>query len=469
MLVRGPNDDEPDAYRTDLARSRDQRDRAESALAAASAGFRQRRDDIAADLARVASSLPEDACLVSYAQFGDVSPSMLAFVLRSPDAAPVAISLGTVARIDDAVSRWRHEASRGPLIAGRTDAQALDAYRAAGVRLRELVWDPLELPLDGRRIFVVPDGALHLVNFAALPVDGGRYLVDEDVLLHASSTERDLLPPNESVASGLLAVGGATFDDTVVDLASALPTFRGPLADCDAFRGIRFAPLPASREESEQVAALWRTIGHGDVLLLEGDEANERAVKGGAPGRRVLHFATHGFFLDPDCVESSPDGTRGIAGLAPTRARKRDPAMRALRLAGIALAGANRRDAATNEDGILTAEEIATLDLGGVQWAVLSACDTGTGDVDAREGIFGLRRAFRIAGARTVISSLWAVRDEDALVWMDELYRARLVDALDAATCTRRAARRLLEQARDDGKSTHPFTWAGFVAAGDWR
>ena len=145
--------------------------------------------------------------------------------------------------------------------------------------------------------------------------------------------------------------------------------------------------------------------------------------------------------------------------------------MNPLRLSGLALAGANHRDSAAPgaEDGVLTAEEIATLDLGATEWAVLSACDTGLGDISSGEGLFGLRRALQVAGARTVILSLWSVRDQDALRWMQSLYRARLVRQADTATAVRTANRELLAERRAAHDSTHPFYWAGFLATGEWR
>jgi len=135
------------------------------------------------------------------------------------------------------------------------------------------------------------------------------------------------------------------------------------------------------------------------------------------------------------------------------------------------MAGANRRAATVtgNDDGILTAEEVASLDLDGVEWAVLSACDTGLGAVRAGEGVFGLRRAFRIAGARTVIMSLWPVEDQATRSWMRALYEARLRDKLTTADAMRHASLTMLNERRAKGLSTHPLYWAGFVAAGDWR
>jgi CHAT domain-containing protein len=142
-----------------------------------------------------------------------------------------------------------------------------------------------------------------------------------------------------------------------------------------------------------------------------------------------------------------------------------------LRLSGLALAGANRRATAPEgaDDGILTAEEIAALDLSGVGWVVLSACDTGVGAVDAGEGVSGLRRALRVAGARTVISSLWAIEDESASRWMDSLYRRRLREGQATVESVNGASRDELARRRAAGESTHPFFWAGFVASGDWR
>jgi CHAT domain-containing protein len=142
-----------------------------------------------------------------------------------------------------------------------------------------------------------------------------------------------------------------------------------------------------------------------------------------------------------------------------------------LLLAGLALAGANQRRSskAEQDDGILTAEEIAGLNLQGTEWAVLSACDTGLGEIRAGEGVFGLRRAFQVAGARTVIMTLWSVEDRSAMQWMRALYDGRLRRGLTTADAVRDASLTVLRQRRARGESEHPFHWAGFVASGDWR
>ena len=225
------------------------------------------------------------------------------------------------------------------------------------------------------------------------------------------------------------------------------------------------------------MVGLWKESQQGTAVNVErphvlvGRDASENKFKQLAPGSRVLHLATHGFFLGNACA-SGLDGMRAVGGL--TGGKPEQPAgtrENPLLLSGLALAGANRRIAARpdEEDGILTAEEVASVNLEGVEWAVLSACDTGLGELKAGEGVFGLRRAFEVAGVRTVIMSLWSVEDRAARQWMLALYRGRLQGRLDTADAVREASLTVLRDRRAKSQSTHPFYWAGFVAAGDWR
>jgi len=109
------------------------------------------------------------------------------------------------------------------------------------------------------------------------------------------------------------------------------------------------------------------------------------------------------------------------------------------------------------------------LNLDGLEWAVLSACDTGLGEIHAGEGVFGLRRAFQLAGAQTVIMSLWQVDDNSTRLWMQELYRARFVRGAATSEAVRSATLAALANRRASHLSTHPLYWAGFLAAGEWR
>jgi CHAT domain-containing protein len=240
---------------------------------------------------------------------------------------------------------------------------------------------------------------------------------------------------------------------------------------------MRFADLPETVKEVRNVVKTWKkassSSGHDEnVVHLSKSGASEAAFKVEAPGKRILHLATHGFFLGGKC-ESALDNRRDIAGPSMTLYEK-PPSVTGenpLLLSGLALAGFNNRDAAgpDEEDGVLTAEEIAAMDLSGVEWAVLSACDTGVGEIKTGEGVFGLRRAFQIAGVKTLIMSLWSVEDEATREWMKELYTARFMEGRTTAESVREAGLGMLQRRRDEGESTHPFYWGAFVAAGDWR
>ena len=246
----------------------------------------------------------------------------------------------------------------------------------------------------------------------------------------------------------------------------------GNQGDCPGFRELRFRPLPQSRKEVEEIAEAWSDSG--EATILTGREASETAFKRLAPGRRVLHIATHGFFLDPaGCLPPSGDA-RGIGGIEISVRTAARPAFNQgspLLLSGLALASANRRAEASieKEDGILTAEEVASLDLRGVEWAVLSACDTGAARSTGEQGILGLRRAFQTAGVATLVTSLWPVQDESAREWMSAFYRARFRLGESTSRAVRAASLEVLRIRRAQGRSVNPSSWAAFVATGDWN
>jgi len=222
------------------------------------------------------------------------------------------------------------------------------------------------------------------------------------------------------------------------------------------------------------VKALWNTISVAEnsvgqsLISLTGERATKATFRSLAPDCRTLHLATHAYFLQPE--SNTPDSGKTLQRIQ-TGQRSFNlsrPDENPLLRSGLALAGANSRDK-TGEDGILTAEEIVTLDLSNVQLAVLSACDTGLGTVQSGEGVFGLRRAFRLAGVNTVINSLWPVEDVTTSQWMDLFYQTRFAEGADITGAVRRASLGILNKRREAGLSGHPFFWAAFVASGDWR
>ena len=489
LSVRGSGKASPDAYREELAAARNDVEDLERQMGETSTAFRndRRRSRIGFD--EVAEALPSGAAIVGFTHrsifpdpLGTRTPDTFDYmaIVLGPDASvPTPVVLGPAPEIDALVLAWRRAAVRPGTAKGTPTDET--AFRLAGVALRRRIWDPLvELIGDAETVFIVPDGAFALLNLGTLPTGDDRYLVESGPLIHMLDEERDLaMPPARKLdhSSVLLALGDPDFDrkargTAANETGSAEFRFRGASGVCGSLDEVVFRRLPSTGFETEIVAGLWRR-GSRPAVRLVGSQATERRFKQLAPGKAVLHLATHGFVLGEGC-DSGVVAGRGIGGLAPRQVNpghQGDPLADLLGVAGLALAGANHRAAAgpNQEDGILTAMEIANLDLGAVDWAVLSACDTGVGESISGEGVFGFRRAFRIAGARSVIMSLWPVEDDAAQAWMETLYRARMEGGMTTAESVRHASLVLLRTRREDGRSTHPFFWGAFIAAGDWR
>jgi CHAT domain-containing protein len=227
---------------------------------------------------------------------------------------------------------------------------------------------------------------------------------------------------------------------------------------------LSFEPLPGTAEEATEIS---QEIPN--AIVLTGTEATENALKL-MQSPRILHIATHGFFLRDTATpeqNTSPFSSGGLGQSNPNRSDAStqpmsnigDPLLRS----GLALAGFNTRNSGT-EDGILTALEAASLDLSGTQLVVLSACETGVGEATNGEGVYGLRRAFVMAGAETQILSLWRVDDlatKDLMVGYYELLQTNE---------GRSAALREVQLAfLDNPDYRHPYYWAAFIPSGDWQ
>jgi tetratricopeptide (TPR) repeat protein/CHAT domain-containing protein len=498
LVIEGPPQDDPSGYRKDLSTALSEKEQAERDLAASSSEF-QRRSESRKGYQEVASCLPKQTVLVAYLAFDRLGPpaggkmsakrSYVAFVLGAGKAAPSVVELGGADAIDFLVQDWRKGMS--PSASGITGlaSRPEEQIAAAGAKLRKAVWDPLAPEIQGARmVFVVFDGALNLVNLAALPSDDGRFVLESGPTLHYLGAERDLARPRRAspAPGGLLALGGPDFDASsaaspeggpvasmkpaVLPRSMAHASYRSAPIACGGFPSIHFSPLAASTQEAQAIDSLWRSTSNrgkkSPTLVLTGSAATEAAMKQRAPEFRVIHLATHGYFLDDRCDSSFEQARRAPESPMAVGPVGESP----LLLSGLALAGANRRgDAgAQDEDGILTAEEISSLDLSGVDWAVLSACETGVGRIQLGEGVLGLRRAFEVAGAGTLIMSLWRVEDQSAREWMQYLYEGRL-EGMSSAEAVRKAGLTMLKKHRARSRSTSPVSWGAFVAAGDWR
>ncbi|HYO54200.1 CHAT domain-containing tetratricopeptide repeat protein, partial [Archangium sp.] len=422
-------------------------------------------------IGHVARALPKDGALIELVAYNDsplvptpgTPPSRIPSELRYlalllfPDGRTSALDLGPAAPIDRAALRL-HDA-----LAGRSAS-----YQPAAQELHELAFRPL-VPLLGeaRRLFLSPDGQLSLVPFSALH-DGTHFLVDSLDITYLTSG-KDLLPRPEDIPPARSVVVLADPDFGSPPAAPTLATEAAPaLAERSASLERFFStprsdladqpwpPLPGTRKEAE---AIQRLLPHARLLL--GPAATKDALlKLTTPG--VLHIATHGFFLED--APSSPPATRavghfGAVGGSGPPLRPPDPLLRS----GLVLVGAHAPTAQlgsrSHPDSLVTALELAGLDLWGTQLVVLSACDTGRGDVKLGQGVYGLRRALVMAGAETLVTSLWKVNDDITRQLMEDYYR-HLLAGQGRTTALRQAMRELRQ------KQPHPHFWAPFIAIG---
>jgi len=482
-----------------LAQLRDEAETWESSYLTA---LKPHRSEVPVDeigLAEVRNALRPGQALVSIVEFNARSDSsrVVAFIARGGEKTVQVANLGPAAPLARTVGDWTRLLSTSPGPNARSGDSRERSSREAGRQVARVAWEPLRRAFgDAGEIFLVGDGPLVDLPWQALPEGSTSYLVERGPLLHVLNTEWEL-PAGRSApgATSMLAVGNPSYGmesprkPTSVGVENA-STLRASPDPCAA-GALYLVPLPGSEEEAKGAVRVWlETTGRTADILLD-RAATEAAFKEKAPGRAILHLATHAVSSSDTCA-AGPPGLRGVGGIEPvepaaksgakkasSKTVKEGPASKASfrdvfspwadRRIWIALAGASRaRDAAGNDnDGLLTAEEVITLDLEGTQWVVLSACHSGVGTTLPREGALGLRRAFHLAGARTVIASTWAVEDTATREWMSALYEARAGGVELAAEAMRTASRTFLDARRKAGRTTHPFYWAAFTSSGE--
>jgi tetratricopeptide (TPR) repeat protein/CHAT domain-containing protein len=403
-------------------------------------------------------------------QGGWGSPRYVALLLR-PDGTIRAIPLGEAAPIDAAVAA-AVIASADP----KRQAEAPEKLAAVS----RLVLAPLQRELAGvRELFISPDGELNRLPFAALPVAGpkeggiidGPITADGQILgaavaLRLLTTGRDLLrlqqPANAGAAPVLIvnpdfnaasrsAKGGASATAAASTAAGAggATGLRGGQQRSAGLGGLTaWQPLAGTEQEARQLAPL---LGSGVVIS---GQAATAAVVLGQRAPRILHIATHGFFL-----ADQPPTNDTAAAATPSR---EDPLQRS----GLVFAGANRPEADPADDGYLTAAEATAMDLEGTDLVTLSACETGLGGVQSGEGVYGLQRSLAVAGARSTLLSLWKVADGRTATFL-----ARYYEKLKAGQGRAEALHNTQTEYRNskDTNLKDVRVWGAFQLSGDWR
>lgn len=469
LVWRGPADTPIPQYRTTLANLNEERQNLEADVSRR--GGEVLGALLPTTIEEVRAAIPRGAALVELFRYWPYNvqtnsldePRYAAYILHC-DGDVAWTDLGEAALIDatilELLATFRSP-SGGPKQLSRefneiSEISIADHQQPART-LYALLVQPISLLLRSAiRIVLSPDGLLNLVPFGALLDENERYLIERYELSYLTSG-RDLLRFAREFESRQGPVVVAAPDYNYVTPASEHAI--DPRIDTEILEDLQniwFRPLHFAAREGDAIAEIFP-----DSTLYTGASATKATITMLA-GPRLLHIATHGFFLSgqpAECVPSLSEFGAGMRMLGEPKAPMLHMANPLLR-SGIALAGANRRRK-DEDDGILTALQVSQLDLAGTQLVVLSACETGVGAIHDGDGVYGLRRAMVMAGAETQVMSLWSVDDAATSELMTGYYN-RLVAGVGRAEALRLAQIDMLR--RPD--YSHPYYWAGFIASG---
>jgi len=310
--------------------------------------------------------------------------------------------------------------------------------------LYKLIWQPLEQHLDGiKTVYFTPVGVLNKISFAALG-DGKQMLCDKYNLNQVTSTAKVYSPENSMIASNITA-----------------NIFGGINYNTDSTKTEIWSYLDGTLTETQIINFFFEDKNIKTNYFTDSD-ASEENFKKTSPDCNILHLATHGFFYpskEEEKKEKSETNIKSRSGNSGFGvymfAKNKNPLMRS----GLVLAGANdvwqNKYSSDKEDGVLTAYEVSTIDLRKTQLVVLSACETGLGDIRGTEGVYGLQRAFKMAGAKFLIMSLWEVPDKETEEFMTTFY-SKLLNLKDIKQAFNQTQKEM--RAKYD-----PYYWAAFV------
>lgn len=328
--------------------------------------------------------------------------------------------------------------------------------------LYRLLWQPLsEYINEGDKVYFSPSGMLHTIALESLHTPAGSCLSDKYNLVRLTST-RELCKERQPKTYETGAVyGGLQYDVDQQRMTEVAAMNKTAVEESPVFalrgedRG-NWNYLQGTKDEAEHIAGVMRQANI-NCNLLEGDLGSEESFKALSGGKTdIIHFATHGYFLEGE----KADMNDFMKSLSPLARQKTDSIIDPLLRSGLILSGGNgawlgKKMPKGVEDGVLTALEISTMDLSGTDMVVMSACETGLGDITS-DGVFGLQRAFKMAGVQTLVMSLWKVDDNATSLMMQTFYEHLL------SGMSKREAFNLA-QASVRANYPEPYYWAGFV------
>ncbi len=402
------------------------------------------------EINEVANVIPEDGVLVEFQKydtswkdpFNKINPkeSYLAITLKSNGVIDV-IDLGSAEKINEKINEALFSTNQG-------NESALKLWNEVG----DLILMPLRETLTShKKVFISPDAELNQIPFAALGDLNGEGFLNDNIKIHLLTTGRELLEfekHQNHTTDQPLVLANPNFNKKNISLGLSKPRSNHQASNRSNLRltkNTKWEKLPETVNEGEVIKELINA-----ELLVEND-ATATAIQSKEIAPKILHIASHAFYDQQlsSIVENS------------------------LQNSGIVLAGANESNAYSNDDGYLTALEISKLNWDGMELVVISGCQSGLGDLLLGEGVYGLKRAIAVAGARSSLLSLWKVDDEATSVFMQTFYK-RLVSGVskaDALVLTQRDFRSGRIKSNDPKKYDwrKPYYWAAFQLSGDWR
>jgi len=401
----------------------------EGRLAQHVVGLGHARRALSVTVEQVQAAIPKDGALIEYLRYAHYlgegrSEPRYGAVMLAATGPPRWLTLGNAKDVDAMVGRYQrlvHEASDSAELSENLEG------------LYGQLWEPIEhvLPPELRRVIISPDGGLNFISFATLLDSQERFLAEKYIVQYVASGRDLLRDPEPSTTKDVVLFANPAFDLT----SSARSAQADPRsAKAGLLRGSekqdiedwRFGSLTGTQKESDELIKKFVGWGWTPTGFTANRATKAALLKVHSP--YILHFATHGFFAneDPTATQTDPQASLKIRQGVTQSNFFKNPMHRS----GLALAGAQTTLEAwkrgevppIDNDGIVTAEDMAALDLKGTWLVTLSACDTGSGEAKAGEGVLGLRRGFLEAGAQNLLMTLWPISDETTVQIMTDFY-----------------------------------------------
>ena len=487
LVFSEPGQKNLDAYRREMDLLRTEKERLEIQLSSYSQSYTlnlQKSDanceNVAANLKKRKKSALVELIRVSLYNFESKSDRpwgedhYLAFILMTGNPYELRmVDLGGADNVDSLISQFKK-------MIFQTQYQESNKITLLAGRLYDTVFLPIKKELGGRQdVFLSPAGNLNLIPFEIFYNPDEGFLIEKYTFNYVSSG-RDILAFGEAKEMGgkALILGDPDFDMKITERVfpveksiQAKLEKEGEAQRSILMQDLHFDRLPGTREEVQTIHSLF---GKDQTELYTGKDASEEVLRiMKAP--RILHLATHGFFLK-DIEFGYFVNISSERGIPIVKANKKKQSVQRIKIenpllrSGFALAGANnalKSNASRSFDGVVTAEKVLGLTLRGTDMVVLSACDTGIGEIKRGEGVFGLRRAFTQAGAKSLIMSMWSVPDKETTELMVEFYKNIISEKMNRCQALRQAALKEMKIVSERYGYANPFFWGAFVFMGE--